>query len=317
MKRLAGIALALGLSFALLPKARAEAPEASASEYATTEAGRRVRVRFDPASRLALGVSGAAHEGGVSTEIAGGFGYRSILESGKGHDTITWQLDHRAFEGWVAPALSLGRSLPALDAALYGISARRHDESPVLVIPASPPIGLPFPFDVGLEAEVGRVSIPYAPAPGVTHIGVVRAAFLLDPWRSNRPGNSFSFGIGARYDVDAAGLGLSAGTTPVHVVHRIAPLTAGSIRLRLQDRDGLSTFDGGGELAPEWSSDVGGFHVAARAGARLERIVAALDDQPIAATLEGGYRFLPGAGDVPASHEVRVSLGLSFHVALR
>ncbi len=57
--------------------------------------------------------------------------------------------------------------------------------------------------------------------------------------------------------------------------------------------------------------------MAASGSARLERIVLAVNDEPIAATLEGGYRLSPGTSDVGLTHEVRVSLGLSFNLVLK
>jgi hypothetical protein len=49
----------------------------------------------------------------------------------------------------------------------------------------------------------------------------------------------------------------------------------------------------------------------------VERIVAALNDEPIVAVLEGGYRLTPATRDVGLTHEVRVSLGLSFNLVLK
>ena len=57
--------------------------------------------------------------------------------------------------------------------------------------------------------------------------------------------------------------------------------------------------------------------MAAAGSARLERIVLAINDEPIAAMLEGGYRLAPGTKDVGLTPEMRVSLGLSFNLALK
>ena len=51
--------------------------------------------------------------------------------------------------------------------------------------------------------------------------------------------------------------------------------------------------------------------------AHLERTIVAINDQPIAAVLDGAYRLAPASGDVEAVHDVRLSLGLSFNMELR
>jgi hypothetical protein len=118
-------------------------------DYAIAASGRRFRVSFDPASRLRLGVAGAYDADGPAPELLAGIAYRARWATGRGSERIVWQLDHRIADGWVEPMLRTGRSVPALDATIYSLAALRHDTSPVLVVPSSPPIGLPFPFDVG------------------------------------------------------------------------------------------------------------------------------------------------------------------------
>ena len=71
-----------------------------------------------------------------------------------------------------------------------------------------------------------------------------------------------------------------------------------------------------GENVPRWTSE-SVWKVAAGGSARIERILLALEDEPIAAMLEGGYRLSPGTRDVGLTHDVRVSLGLSFNLALK
>ena len=222
--------------------------------------------------------------------------YRAFRASGLGRDRVSWQIDHRALEGWVQP-LGHAAGLPALDAALYRVDLLRHDASPSLVLPTSPPVGLPFPFDVGLAAEVGRVASPAftppargggAPVPSL-HVGVVKAALLLDPWRSGVPGRSVEIGLGARYDLDVEG---APGLSSPRIIHRVAPMTAGSVRFRVQSLDGLSLADVRGEVFPHWTSE-GGWAVLALSAVRLERVLLAVNDQPIAAVLDGGFRRTP------------------------
>lgn len=282
------------------------------------------RVRFDPASRVWVGIEEAiirAPKGDVAQaqEITSGVSYRSLRRSGVGKEQIQWQIDHRVMAGWVMPGERRAFGVPALDAALYGVSALRHDESPTMVIPASPPLSVPFPFDVGFESEVGRVVVPtYLPAriegggrAALVRVSPIRASFVLDPWRSGKPGRSLEIGVGARYDVDAIETAKGAA-----LVHRVAPMTASSLRLRLQTSDGLASLDCRGDVIPHWTSE-GTWKLAALGSVHAERILVAINDQPIAAVLDGGYRFSPSTRELGALHDVRVSLGLSFSLGLR
>jgi hypothetical protein len=257
-------------------------------------------------------------------EVGLGLAYRGRYTSGAGRGRVVWQADHRVLAGWIAPASRPIDGVPALDAAVYSASLLRHDQSPSVVLPVSPPVSLPFPFDIGFDGEVGRVSIPLAPpeAPGggaapVVRTGVVRASVVLDPWRSGEPGRSLELGLGVRYDIDAypdAGDGAAArGAT---VVHRVAPMTAGSVRLRIQAEDGLTALDVRGDFIPHWTSE-DRWRVTVLSAAHLERTLAAINDQPIVTVLEGGYGLLPPAGDAEGMHDIRVSLGLRFNVSLQ
>lgn len=296
--------------------------------YSTSPEGHSFRVRFDPESRIRLGFGdalglGGARDGAVAQalEVTAGVAYRQVASSGEGKDRIVWQIDHRFVSGWIHPLRRAARPLPALDAAVYAVTALRHDELPSIVLPSSPPVSIAFPFDVGFEAQIGQVSIPErlpVAAAGdarlpLVHVGVMHAAMILDPWRSGAIGRSFEIGIGARYDVDT--YGAPSLQTP-KVLHRVAPMTAASLRFRTQSEDGLLLADCRGEIVPHWTSEAV-WKVAAGGSARVERILLALNDEPIAAVLEGGYRLSPGTRDVGLTHDVRVSLGLSFNLALK
>jgi hypothetical protein len=307
---------------AAAPPAAVEAPDAA---YQQSPEGHRFRVGFDPASRVSLGLAGAATRGhtgapAAAPEVTAGVSYRTFRASGLGRDRVSWQVDHRVLEGWVQP-LARPAGLPAFDAALYRVDLLRHDGSPSVVLPMSPPVGIPFPFDVGLATEVGRVTSPaFAPAARgaatpvpALHVGVVKAALLLDPWRSGVPGRSFEIGIGARYDLDLEGAPTLASP---RVIHRVAPMTAGSLRFRIQSRDGLSLADVRGEVVPHWTSE-GAWAFLAQSAVRLERVILAVNDQPIAAVLDGGYRRYPATRGAEGSSDFRVSLGLSLDLALR
>lgn len=318
-------ALALLSALASPRAARAEGhPAGAPSDYATAASGRRFRVRFDPASRISAGVAGAASFSPAphpALEITGGLSYRGIHESGAGKEQVTWQVDHRVLSGRVAPLQAAAAGVPAMDASVYAVSALRHDRAPTIVLPVMPPLTVPFPFDVGFDGEVGRVYVPPrmptsaasgAPLPTL-EVGVARAAFTLDPWRSGVRGRSLELGLGARYDIDV--MATPSWRLPA-VVHRVAPLTAASARFRYQSGDGLAVVDLRGEIAPHWTSE-GIWRVAASTTARFERTLIAVNDQPFALFFEGGYRLLPPSREALPLHDARVSAGISFSLQLR
>src|SRR5262249_13910456 len=155
--------------------------------------------------------------------------YRALYRSGVGKDQVIWQIDSRVLSGYVRPEGAVVKSVPALDAAVYTGSLLRHDESPSIVLPTSPPASIPFPFDVGFETEIGRITLPSSPPLArsggakipMLDLGVLRAAFILDPWRTGKPGRSFEIGIGARYGFSAY---FDPALMTTKVVHRVAPM---------------------------------------------------------------------------------------------
>jgi hypothetical protein len=296
------------------------------SDFMVSPEGRRFRVRFDPASRIWLGLSAAMGPSrdrplAFPLQADAGLSYRSVFQRGSGTEQVIWQIDHRVLAGWVWPLRRPVENIPALDVTLYAPSFLRHDEAPSVVLPFSPPVSVPFPFDIGLEAEVGRVFVPaYLPQPfgagapvPMIHIGVVRAAAFLDPWRSGKPGRSLEIGAGVRYDLDA--YAEPTLHTP-RVVHRVAPMTATSIRFRFQTGDGLTVVDCRGDVIPHWTSE-NTWKLVALSSAHVHRALIAVNDQPIAAVLDGNYRFAPSTAQVDSTHDFRVSLGVAFNLQLK
>jgi hypothetical protein len=282
---------------------------AAARDFSADEEGRPFRVRFDPASEVRLGLVAGATGGSQRFEAASaleiGILYRSLAEFGdKEEDRITWQLDHRFLTGRIQPG-----DLLEMDLAAYSGSFLRHSADPYMVLPTDPPQRFYFPFDVGVEARVGRVRID----PEVIRLGLARAAVLLDPWRSGKAGNSLEFGVGVSYDLDL--LGGPEFENP-EAIHRLAPFTAVSARWRLQDQDGLTRFDLRGDLTPHWAS-AGSWQVGAEAVARFERVLIAVNDEPVALVLEAGYERLPPAPGFEGAHEFTFLAGLAFGFQLK
>jgi hypothetical protein len=282
---------------------------AAARDFSTDEEGRSFRVRFDPASEVRLGLITGASCGSQRFEAASaleiGILYRSFAEYGdKEEDRITWQLDHRILAGRIRPG-----DLPELDLAAYYGSFLRHSAAPYMVLPTDPPQRFYFPFDVGVEARVGRVRLDSE----IIRLGLARAAVLLDPWRSGKAGNSLEIGVGVSYDLDLTG---GPAFENPEVVHRVAPFTAVSARWRLQDEDGLTRFDLRGDLTPHWAS-AGGWQVSAEAVARFERVLVAVNDEPVALVLEAGYERLSPAPGFEGAHELTFLAGLIFGLQLK
>jgi hypothetical protein len=300
----------------------AHATSAGADDYVLDETGTHpFKVRFDPASRIWIGSSVALRRGPEgndepTSELDFGLAYRGAPRTSTG---ATWQLDHRFVSGFVQPAHVPGQRWAALDVTPYSLDVLCHDESPHLVLPLSPPVSVPFPFDVGFQAQLARLVVGSAWVATrddrrltFARLGVVRAGIVLDPWRSGLPGRSFEIGFALRYDVDAYGFG-SDGTTTY--VHRVAPLTATSLRFRFQSLDGLTTFLARAEAAPHWTSEKR-WALEALADARVERTIFAIEDQPITIGIEGAYRWAPATTFTLPQHELRAAAGVSFALDL-
>ncbi|MEO7096028.1 MAG: hypothetical protein ABI175_22395 [Polyangiales bacterium] len=303
--------------------ATAYATGARADDYALDETGTHpFKVRFDPASRVWIGSSVALRAGperavASTSRLDFGLAYRGAPRTSTG---ATWQLDHRFVSGFVQPAGVPGQKYVALDVTPYSIDVLRHDDSPHVVLPLSPPVSIPFPFDVGFQAQLARVVVGSSTVfahdgrgLGFARLGVVRAAIVLDPWRSGLPGRSFELGFALRYDVDAYGFGSGPVTT---YVHRFAPLTATSVRFRFQSLDGLTTLSVRAEAAPHWTSERR-WALEGVADARVERTVLAIEDQPITVGVETTYRYAPATTFTFAEHEIRAVAGVSFALDLR
>ncbi|MBW2699453.1 MAG: hypothetical protein JRF33_01430 [Deltaproteobacteria bacterium] len=74
------------------------------------------------------------------------------------------------------------------------------------------------------------------------------------------------------------------------------------------------SFDG--HLVPHWASQ-GGWALGAEAQADLQRVLLAINDQPLSINLTCSYQRWPGMAEQAASHELRATLGLSMGWQLR
>ncbi|MBI4700162.1 MAG: hypothetical protein HY744_03170 [Deltaproteobacteria bacterium] len=278
--------------------------------WTTDEQGRVLRVSFDPGARWLLGAGYAPRHGagGAQPELAQietGLAYRHRIDfPGEG---ISYKLYHRVLAG---RAVAGPRSPWEIDAALYEGRFLRWSRDGSIMLPTNPPRRMLLPLNIGVEATLGRIDLAPRPAGPAAEIGVVRAELLLDLWRRRAMGSYAELGLGPRYDLRLGGDDAAA------VRHVVAPFTQGSFTFHHETADGLHGVEARLSGGPALS-------VAERWGARAEAVVSyeailvAVNDLPLSAYAELGYRYegLPApAGGVP---EVRATTGLRFAVPLR
>lgn len=301
-------------------------------DFRVSKEGHRFRVQFDPESRIRVGVAETLARTtesrlGSSLELHSSISFRRRRAWGEGPTRVEWQIDHRFLTGWVAPNVRPFGNMPAFDATFYANSAHRHDLAPKIVLPSSPPASIPFPFDVGVDSEFGRVTVTRASPVGTRdglpvafmRVGVARATAYVDPLRSDNPGRSIEIGIGVRYDIDLFGAQTGSGPSDSikapRIVHRIAPGTAGSLRIRFESLDGLWVWDARGEVVPHWTSERK-WALGALAQTRLERTLIAINDEPISAFFDAGWRLVPASLELAPLHDLRFSIGVALGLDL-
>lgn len=284
----------------MLPLAAALALAAQAGDacVATDGAGRPFPVCFDPGNRVELAAGGAAGDReparGGALELGAAVRWRADTRAPGG--ALEWLADQTFGEGRVL--FTNGDGDPrAAQALLWRGTFVRHRESPFVLVPGPRPVRLPFPFDVGLLVEVGGGAWDRARRDEV-EVQPLRSALLLDvaghgALRRLAFGPEVSWGVRlARHE---------------ETVHRIVPFTAGVLDLRAESRDGLEalslTVRGGSAI------DVpGGAEAFVAATLSLERVVAAVNDRPVAVYLAGAARGGAGPRAVEATLGLRASL---------
>jgi hypothetical protein len=265
---------------------------------ATDARGRTYALCFDPGNRLELG---AAATSGNREPFAGG-----ALDLGA---AVRWRRDVRTRSGsleWLgdqtfveARALftSGDLELRAAEGVLWRGTFVRHRGSPFVLVPGPRPLRLPFPFDVGLRAEVGGAAWD-GDRPRDVRLAPIRSALLLDVAghgvvRRLAFGPEVSWGVRVREGEET--------------VHEIVPFTAGVIDLRAESRDGLLvlalTARGGSVLSVPGGAD--GF---LEGRVTLERVVLAVNDRPVALYASAAARGGAAGHGFDVSGGLRVGL---------
>ncbi|MDC0709609.1 hypothetical protein POL68_14150 [Stigmatella sp. ncwal1] len=271
--------LSLGLAALLfaLPPASLEVGEAAPAQeedcLGEDDTGAHFPICFDPGNALLLGTGLQVRDGRALPTLQAGILLRTERTSrSKG---MLWFNTHRFLVTEATP----GAARQALTATLYSGAFRRHLEEGFILIPTSRPIRIPFPFDVTFDMRVGHLERRVWEGPGLT-VETGRAALLLDPIRS----------VSGR-------LWLGLGPAASHAFRRlpdgvleqeISPFTSAVLDTGYETEDGWWTLRASG-LAGWVSGFEGGRRFRARADASVERILFAVNGQPLWLQLYGGW----------------------------
>jgi hypothetical protein len=270
--------LALGLAtllFALPPGSPTAAQVTEDECSGVDEAGRQFPTCFDPGNALLLGTGLRMRDGRMEPTLQAGILLRTERTSrSKG---MLWFNTHRILVTEGMPSLARR----GITATLYEGTFRRHLEEGFILIPTGKPIRIPFPFDITLAARAGHLERRVWEGPGLT-VETGRAALLLDPIRS----------VTGR-------LWLGLGPAAVHSLRRmpdgemeqeLSPFTTGLLDMGYEQEKGWWTVRGTA-LAGWITSFEGARRFRVRADASFERLMIALNDQPLWLQLYGTYTY--------------------------
>jgi hypothetical protein len=258
----------------LLLAAGAPAPEPPActeQDFATC---------FDPWQGLELGggllFDGARFDGAAHAALR----FRGERES-RSKAESTWLTLHRIAASEVRPV----QGQFAWNITGYSGVFRRHVREGALLLPFTPPVSIPFPFDMSFTAEVLKYERRYADGNGSDwSLEPARLSFLLDPLRSASSRYHLSLGVTAAWRMLA-----NDGV----LVHEVTPLTAATVFFDFESEDGRwlarGTLSGGWNLTVPSASPVMVFR--ARGELELSRVLIAINDQPIMFYVRGTGAF--------------------------
>ncbi len=281
------IAALTALSMALGGTPAEEVPKG----WAADEAGV-YRVSFDPGRQLGFG-GGARVDG--HGQARGALWMELRLRRAGPPDGTTpertrWKRDTRLLSVLVEPSRPERLELTAYEGHYTAWSA-----DPYVVLPTSPPKRLWFPFHAGFSARLLDLDLQSPPPGHEAELGVAAAGVHLDLWPGSSPGTWLRVGAGLRFDllVEAPDPATSGAPDPAseeaslsdRTRWALAPFTATTLALHHESGDGLWRLDASAELVPRWSPE-SEWTWTLDARGRVERILMAIDDRPIAATME-------------------------------
>lgn len=233
---------------------------------------------FDPGVGLELGASGFVrgargdlHGGAL---FSGGILIRTERESVTREGTL-WFNEHR-FLITRAQAEDAQRSLTV---SAYQGNFRRHLKEGFLLVPSNPPIRLPFPFDVSINVSALRYERRVFEGGGFS-VETGRASILLDPIRSPTGavrlaiGPSLSHTLRVRADNE--------------LLQEFSPLTSVYAEFVAETDDGWWNLRANALVGAVFTVEGSNF-LRVRAEAAVDRLLIAVNDQPVALRLSGTY----------------------------
>lgn len=229
---------------------------------ARTASGSPFAICFDSGNRLFLS--------GGSEGVGAGIHLRHAIAFDDEPD-LRWKLEHRILSG------STGGYFDRYQATAYSGRFLRHARDGHIVLPLGVPRKVFVPFDIGAEAEVGRIRQRHLGA--LAELGVVRVAGLIDLSRSADFRRRLAFGIAAEWKME-----IDTDQRKV-AENQVSPLSKATASGYLESANGLSTAEAQLTGGREWSSQEG-WRWAGQARISLERVVLAFNDKPLSLVVE-------------------------------
>jgi hypothetical protein len=167
----------------------------------------------------------------------------------------------------------------------------RHSRDGHVVLPFGSLRKVFLPFDVGVDAEVGRLDGKIGnPA---ASLEVVRTAALIDLARSDDFRSRLAIGPVGRWD-------MAIERNPFAIdEHVVAPFSLAGASLHLESNDGITIADVQVEGGTAWHNATGWRHMV-RGEASLERTVLSINDRPVALVVGARYQEAELLGQIGA-----------------
>lgn len=254
------------LTIALVAAASTTAHAEDADCTGETKSGDRFATCFDIGNRLFL-VAG-------SHGIGAGARIRHVVRFDDEPDLV-WKLDHDLL------GVTAGGFGGRIRAVAYHGRYLRHARDGHIVLPLGTPKKIFLPFDVGGEAEVGRVRGRLDDP--LVELGVVRTAALIDLSRSPSFRRRLSIGAVGRWDLDFDRDQRAVGQ------HVVSPFSTAVANGYLESENGLTVAEVTVEGGTAWSSTEG-WRPELAARATVERVLIAVNDRPVSVFVGVEYR---------------------------
>jgi hypothetical protein len=256
--------------------------------------GRDFAVCFDAGRGVELSGYGGLLGPSASSTLSASVRLRGVRNS-RSKQGAVWFNDHRLAHFELRP----DDKDRALTVTAYEGLLRRHVEEGYLLLPFNPPKKLPFPLDLGIAFSVARWE--RAVANGWA-FETARVTLFFDAVRA--PTARFHLGLGPSLAHTMRG-GLGAPLT-----HELMPLTGLQALATLESEEGRWLLRAQGVAG--WTFEPGRSDGTFRARGEVvgERVVFAINDQPVAVTLRATAAFRDVGGGALSEWTVQAGLTL-------